>query len=426
MIVVDDTTKHSLIMVTFMILGNIFNYLYQLSMAVFLSAEQYGTLFSMTSIFVILLVFSQTIVTSMAKFISKLKAEGKFDNVSSLWRLSLRRISLISIVIFIALAALSPFFSRFLNINNPLFLIIIFSSLPPMLVVSVNWGAMQGLQRFLQFGSSQALRFFLNLGIGVILVYLGFGIHGGLAAIPISFLILLPLSFLFLRNFSKSGNEQVVHIGLNSYPGFALLAIFSITVLTNVDVIFAKSYMNAIDAGNYSAISVLGRIVLYAPMGVSLAIFPKTSELFEQNSDYNKLFIKGVLLTSLIVFSVLLLYGILPEFISRFFLGSKHPDIENYLFPYGVAMGLFSFSFLFMRYLLASNETKVAYPLLVVMTIQITLIVLFHSSIAQLVNIMLVCGGLSIVSLVPFYLYQSKRARRLNKLERRNINGKEE
>lgn len=77
-------TKHSLIMVTFSILAGFFNYLYQLSMGILLTAEQYGILLSLTSFLVIILVFSQSITIAIAKFTSKLKAEGRMGGVNYL------------------------------------------------------------------------------------------------------------------------------------------------------------------------------------------------------------------------------------------------------------------------------------------------------------------------------------------------------
>ena len=391
-------------MVTFGILGGFSNYLYQLSMGILLSPEQYGILFSLTSLLVIMLVFSQTITIAIAKFTSKLKAEGRLGGINYLWHLSLKRILLIGIAAFALLVALSPLISQFLNINNLLYPFILFSAMLVVLVLSVNWGAMQGLQRFLPLGSSQALASFLKVVLGALLVYLGLGIYGGLAAIPISFAVVLPLTFFLLRNLSRSGNERVPVIGLHSYAGLALIAIFSITMLTNVDVILARHYLSATDAGNYSAISVLGRIAFYAPIGVAAAMFPKTSALFESGGDYRGLFLEAMLLTVFIAGSVVLVYGLFPQPVTQFLFGGKYPLVAPDLFTYGLAMALFALSFVFMNYFLSLNQTKVAYSLLGVMLLQLILIALFHSSIVQLVNIMLICSILSIVSLLPFYL----------------------
>lgn len=400
----DDMTMHGAVMVTFGMLAGFFNYLYQLSMGILLTPEQYGVLFSLTSLLIIIIVFSRAITITIAKFTSKLKAEGRLGGINYLWHFSLKRTFLIGVAAFLLLAALSPLVCRFLNMDTVLYPIILFSAMLVVLALSVNWGTMQGLQRFLPLGSSQALVGFLKVALGALFVYLGLGICGGLAAIPISFAVVLLLTFLPLRNLSRAGNERIAVGGLRSYAGLTLLAIFCITMLTNVDVVLARHYLSATDAGNYSAISVLGRIAFYAPVGVSLAMFPKTSELFERGGDYRRLFLKAILLTLVIAGGVVLVYSLFPQLVTKFLFNGKYPLIAPYLFIYGLAMALFALSFLVMNYFLSLNQTKVAYPLLGAMLIQFILIALFHSSIAQLVSIMLICGILSIFSMIPFYL----------------------
>ena len=245
---------------------------------------------------------------------------------------------------------------------------------------------------------------FLTVAVGALLVYLGFGVEGGLAAFPLAYVVVLLLSFFFLRNLSRAGNERVAITGLGSYTGLTLLAILAITMLTNVDVVLAKHYLSTTDAGNYSAISVLGRVALYAPLGVATAMFPKTSELFERGGDYRRVFLKAMLIALLIAGGVVLVYGLFPQFITQFLFGNKYPLATPYLLTYGLAMALFALSFVTMRYFLSINQTKVAYSLLGAMLLQLALIALFHSSIAQLVNIMLICSIVCIISMLPFYL----------------------
>jgi O-antigen/teichoic acid export membrane protein len=311
------------------------------------------------------------------------------------------------------LAGFSPLISRFLNLNNLLYPIIVFSTMLVVLALSVSLGVMQGLQRFFSLGFSQTLVGLLKLGFGALLVYLGLGIYGGLAAIPISFALVLLVTFPLLRNLSRAGNERVAVTGLRSYAVLTLVAIFFFTVLTNVDVILARHYLNATDAGNYSAISVLGRIAFYAPAGVAAAMFPKTSALFESGGDHQGLFLKAMLLVALIAGSVVLVYGLFAQMVIQFLFAGKYPLVAPYLFIYGLAMALFAFSFLLLNYFLSFNQTKVAYSLLAVVILQLTLIAIFHSTIGQLVNIMLICGMSSVVAMLPFYLRQRRKARRL-------------
>jgi len=406
----DNMTRHGLTMVAFGALGGLFNYLYQLVMGMLLPAQEYGVLFSLTSLVVILLVFSQAITLAVAKITSKLKVEGRVGGINYLWHFFLKRTLLVSIVAFVVLAAFSPLISGFLNLNNLLYPVIVFSTMLVVLALSVSLGVMQGLQRFFSLGFSQTLVGLLRLGFGVLLVYLGLGIYGGLASIPISFALVLLVAFPLLRNLSHAGNERVAVTGLRSYVGLTLVAIFFFSVLTNVDTILARHYLNATDAGNYSAISVLGRIAFYAPAGVAAAMFPKTSAFFESGGDHRGLFLKAMVLVMLIASSVVLVYGLFPQMVIQFLFAGKYPLIAPYLFAYGLAMALFAFSFLLLNYFLSLNQTKVAYSLLGVTILQLILIAIFHSTIDQLVDIMLICGILSIVAMLPFYLRQRRKA----------------
>lgn len=106
-LVTDDMTRHGMIMVTFAILAGFFMYLYQLSMGTLLGSQQYGILFSFTSLLTIIMVFSQAISTTMAKFTSKLRAEDRLGGVNYLWHFSLKRSFLISMGVFVLLAGLS-------------------------------------------------------------------------------------------------------------------------------------------------------------------------------------------------------------------------------------------------------------------------------------------------------------------------------
>ena len=72
---------------------------------------------------------------------------------------------------------------------------------------------------------------------------------------------------------------------------------------------------------------------------------------------------------------------------------------------------LFSLTSLFAIIMIASQaiQTKVAYALLSAMLIEIGLIIFFHSSIAQIVDIMLISGALCLTFILPLYLRVRRR-----------------
>jgi len=405
----DEMARHGSMMVAFVFLGGLFGYLYQLSMGRMLAPAEYGTLISLLSLFLIISVFSQTIQASVSRLTSKYRVDNKWGRINYLWKYSLRRTFLFGVVLFLILFMLSPLVSRFLNIDNNWYWVIFASSFLLAFMVAVNWGILQGLQRFSPLGFSTALMGLLKLSLGLLLVYLGLGLYGGLLCLPLAIVVVLVVTHSSLKDMAKAGNETVEIRGLFSYAGLALLALAAFAVLTNMDVILAKHFLSPESAGNYSAISVLGRVALVAPMGVAMAMFPKTSELFETGGRHRPVLVKATLLTILLGGGVVLVYWLFPDFIVNSLFADKYPLVASHLFKYGLAMAFWAISFLLMHYLLSLNRTKVAYSLLGAMVLQVGLIIGFHSSIGQIVDIMLISSIVCLALVCPFYFNVRRR-----------------
>lgn len=404
----DDVLRHGLLMVAFSLIAGLLNYLYQLSMGILLTPAQFGTLYTLLSLLVVISVVSRIFQTSVTKFASRFKVLNNLGGVNYLWRFFLRRTILLGAAAFLALSLLVTPISRFLNIDNNWYLIILFFSFVLALIIPVNYGVLRGLQRFLPLGFSMSLRALLRLVFSVVLVYLGFAIYGALLSLLISYLIVLIITLFFLKDLPASSQERVNVSDLRSYMGLAFLAITSYTMLTNVDIILAKHYLSPESAGNYSVISLLGKIARFAPAGIALAMFPKTSELFEAGGRYGAVLLKAVLLTLLLGGGIVILYWLFPESIMSFLFSGKYLFAVAHLFKYGLAMFFFALSWLLMNYFLSVNEMKVAYPFLGVALLQIFLINFFHSNIGQIVNVMLISGVLSLVLILPFFLKMKK------------------
>ena len=403
-IITDDMTRHGIMMVIFALMAGLLKYGFNLTMARMLTPAEYGTLYSLLSLQSILTVFSSAINNSVTKFASTFKAQGRLDRVSYLWWFSLKRAFVIGLTSFLGLSLVSPLISNFLNIDNNWYLVILFFSIILAFALSVNWGILRGVQRFLHLGSSTPLIALLALSVGVLLVYLGWGVFGGLLGFVIAELIGVFITLFFLRDLVKVGNEKVAIRGLHSYAALSMLAITAFTLLTFIDVVLVKHYLGAEVTGNYSVISTLGKVALIVPGGIATAMFPKTSELYEKNSAHRPVLLKAILLTVVLAGGIIIIYWLFPQFITSLLFGEKYTLVSPYLLKYTGAMSLLAISFLLMNYLLSLNQTKVAYPLMVAVLAQIGLTIAFHSSISEIVNIMLISGALSVVLMLPLYV----------------------
>src|SRR4030042_2776239 len=144
----DDMLRHGIMLTFFMLLADLFGYLYQLFLGRLLTVEEYGTLFSIASLFtIIFLVSSEFLQTSVAKFTSKFKAENALGKVNYLYHYSIKRTLLFGIALLVILTLLTPVISHFLRIDNNWYIIILILSLPLAFVVPIIFGILQGLQR---------------------------------------------------------------------------------------------------------------------------------------------------------------------------------------------------------------------------------------------------------------------------------------
>ncbi len=396
--------RHSLLMIAVGLAAGLSGYLYQLSMGILLTPADYGTLLSLTSLLLVVSVFGDTITLTVARQTSRLKSQGRMGAVNHVRRRFLKWTAVVGLVAFGIAAALSPLVARFLNSDDNVHPILLFSSLAFVLPLSSDWGVMQGLQAFVPLAVARVLWALARPALAVLLVYLGLGLSGGLAAIPLSYAVASLITALALRKLSHAGQEKTGTEGTGSYAGYTVVALLSITMLANIDVVAAKHYLSADEAGSYSAISVLGRICFYAPMGIALALFPKAAGSLESQGSHRALFQKGALLAVLIIVPLCLAYAAFPGTIVHYLFSDKYSAVAPNVFMYGLGMSFLALAYLTMTYFLSIGRTGVAYALVVAIALQIGLIAMFHASIEDVVRDLVISGAACLALVLAVFL----------------------
>ena len=394
--------KHSIIMIFFTLSGAFFNYLYQLFMGRLLTPEEYGILFSLINIFYIFSVISATVQTTMTKYTSKLKAKNQFNKLSYFWRYVLKKSFIFGVITTILFFIITPFLSNYLHLPSQLPALILFSSILFAYALPTNQGILRGLQRFIPLGLTQTLWAFLKFILGILLVYLGFKVSGALAPFLIANIVVFIISFYFLKDLIKIKPEPFKIPDLYKYSTLTLLSLLTYTASYSIDTILAKHYLTDFLAGIYSSVSVLGKIILFAPGGIAVVLFPKASELKEKGLNHFNLFIKALILTIILTLPILLLFKFFPELIIKTIFGTKYLKAIPYLAKYSLAMFFFAISGLIMNYLLSLGITRVSYLLSITLIFEIVGITFFNQNISQIIDIVLITSILSIIVQIPF------------------------
>ena len=367
--------RDAFIMMIAMTLSNFFNYLYQLLMGRFLTPKEYGELFSLLSLFYIFSVLFTTINTSITKFTAVYGVNKEYGKIKGILIRATKSFTLLGIGMYIILVLLSPIISSFLNIEDNMYVIALFASIPFGLILPAYQGILRGLQRFEALGISLSSWAFFKLLFGVLLVLLGYGVLGGVLGVFLAHVGGFLITLLFLKDlFGYKHNHDIELKDIIKYSGLAFLAIFAYTTMWNIDVILVKHYLSPLEAGNYSAISVLGKIALFAPGAVSMVVFPKAAERHERGEKHLHILLKGLALVFLISGGVVLLYALLPKFIITFIYGEKYLSVAPYLWRYGLAMMFLAMTGVTINYMLSINRMKISWYVLGMLTVEIAVL----------------------------------------------------
>ncbi|MFA5358743.1 MAG: oligosaccharide flippase family protein [Patescibacteria group bacterium] len=381
------------------------NYLFHLITARMLTVNAYGEMESLIALFYIISVPAGTIMTVIIKYSAQFSAEGRLDKVHKLFTAFSHKLLLAGFICFIVIFFLSPWIAKFLQLSSVLPVIILGTIMITALLLSCGRGVLNGLQKFFSTAINMVIEVLTKIILAFAFIYFAFGVNGAIGAISIAALtaylfVFKPLRFLLKEKIDETKIDYK-EIFLFSLP--TLFITLFLNLFYNVDVLLVKHFFDPSMAGQYSALTVLGRIVFFVTMTISTVVFPLTAEAHTKNENHRKILNQGFILVSLIAGTALFLFFSVPGLVIKILIGSKFLAVAPYLGWFGLAMFFYSLVYLLTQYFLSIGKTKCLYIVTVGVAVQVTLIMLFHNSIVQIVQIMNVVMIGTTLALLIYY-----------------------
>jgi len=361
----------------------------------------------------------QTVVT---KFISTFYAINHHERINPLLCSFVKKTSVFGLVIFLILILGSGGISSFLQIASPLLIVILGVTTFLSVILPLTQGGLQGLQRFGYLGLTMITNGSLKLLLGIIFVSIGFGVVGALSALAISTFIALLLSSIMLASVlprplalvpeslrlkSDSGDPEIDFSEIYRYFYAAATVFLCFMVLTNIDVVLVKHFFKPLEAGYYSIAQMVGKIILFLPVAVTLVMFPKASELHAQAKATSHLLKKSLLCVGALCGTAALICLLFPGLIIRLLSGEEHLHCIPLARIFSVTMVFFALVYVLMFYNLSIHRLGFIYSLVLLTALQTLAIILFHQSLSQILCIM--CGNAVLLFLTNAYLaFKSK------------------
>jgi len=394
--------KQSGVMFVATMIANVCSYLFNVYVARALGPAGYGILGSLLAIFYIISIPLGTTTTVVAKFTSEFKAIDEDEKIATLLFSSIKKLSKYGAILCVALSLSSWSIADFLNIpsNIPVILTGIFVMFSG--VWFVTRGVLQGLQNFNQLGLTVGLEAILRLLLGVLLVSMGFGIDGAILTYALACLIaflwtLVPLRFLFGK---EDKNIDVSEIYQFSFP--TLIMLTCLVIMSYIDVVVVKRFLSPEKAGTYAALSTLGKLLFFVPGPFAATMFPQVSKLHAKRKDPSPILKENVIYTGLISGLIIAAYWLFPSPIVGIIFGPEYSSAAPLLGLFGTAIGLMNFVVLYTRYYLAIKDFRFIKILITCACLEIVLLGLFHHSLLQIVEVLLLTYAITMLLLLRY------------------------
>ncbi len=402
---------------------SIFNYLYNTFMGRFLGPADYGIIGSLLAFISIITIPTNAVATVAMRFTAHYHAKDDDGAIHAFLRRLTKNLTILGVVIAVVIIATSGLLASFLHLPSSAPVMLIAPILIFAILLPLNRGILQGLQNFFQAIINQNIDPILKLGLGLLFVKIGWGVLGAIGAILIGATVSYAASFLPLLQPILS--KPIVPIKsipkeVKEFSALALVAFLLTTLLMNIDILLVKHFLPDHEAGLYTALSTIGKIILFVTTPVVSVMFPMISDLQGRDQKHYGILLQSLLLVAVIGLCGTAGYFLLPNLVVNILYGSAYLAIAPLLGLFGIVMFLFSIINLWVNYFLSIANKAFIWCLAVSVVVEIGLLLIHHDNFLMITESLLVAMVIGFVLLTCYYLYL-KRAQLVERLAGRTL-----
>lgn len=323
-------------------------------------------------------------------------------------RLFLKHLQKISIIISISVSSmwllLTPFLSSYFHTTYSIILL-----LTPIwffgFLLNVNKGYISSKLQFGILGAASILEPIIKLTLAFIFIQFKEDALTYLS-VPFSIVAACLLTAIILRQ--KSSLTQKQPSARENFPVkfflTSLISGLSTLSFVSLDVILARHYLPADQAGQYALISLIGKMVYFMSGLSSQFVIPLISHSEGKKQDSKGVFYKILFATFALTLVAFVPLGILANIFTPILFGAKVLPVLKFLPMFLLAMMAFSVSRVFVNYYQVKKIYIFSVLAFLLSIIQILLLSAHHSGVSDFVNAMVTVGILNLAIMVTLHL----------------------
>jgi glycosyltransferase involved in cell wall biosynthesis/O-antigen/teichoic acid export membrane protein len=370
------------------------NYAFHVAVSRPLGPSQYGALAALLAVLMILSVPFGVLQTVVADRAATLRTQGGPEEVAAFAARTARGVLPFALVAgLITLVIGAPLIAVFLSVS--------FASsslLAPYVVLAtlsaVPLGVLQGSMRFGPFAVVVITGVAVRLASGIGLVELGQGVSGAMFASCLATAVTVTLGFRLL----ELGREALSRVrgSLSALRGefrVALFGMIGLFLITQVDLVLARHYLEPREAGFYSSAGLLARGLLFMPGAVAVVAFPRFVAAREHGEGALRWLRISLLAVAALVLAVLPVLVLAREPLINIAFGSSYSPAADLMPLLCLAMAAQAFVGVLTLFHIAMGSRAYVIPFAGVAS-ETVLVAFFHESPRQIAVIVAVVSAI--------------------------------
>jgi O-antigen/teichoic acid export membrane protein len=406
----------SVVLLTGSGLATAINFAYNIAVARFLGPTGFG---HATAVYTLLVLISAVTLSFQIVSAKVIAQQNSLEGTSAVYRGFHRSAWTCGIIVMLLLLLFQKSIAGYLNLPSPILIALLAVGAAFYVPLGTRRGYIQGAYGFRRLAINLVLEGLVRLGGSLLVIRLGFGVPGVIAAnaaaIAVAYFAAAPKLAVAVPN--------QIHLPGAFREALQAIVFFAGQVLiNNCDIVLVKHFFPAAEAGLYAAVALVGRVVFTFSSAVVNTMFPLVAGARQEERKDHRVLVTSLLLVATIGSALALGLRFAPAGVWTTFFGSQFAIAGKYSLPYLLALYasatvVYSLSVVIIAYEMSYKIANTSWVQLAFSGILIAGICRYHSSLQQVIWIQL---GLMLVLLiivaVPFFFNSLASAHHAQKI----------
>ena len=399
----DRLVRHGMFLLAMSQVSNFSNMAFHMVMGRYLTPDEYGVLATMLNLLLVLATPLDALRNAMAHSAGRSMQRGDRGAIRVLARLWLMRALVIGIPAGSVLVLASEELAGFFHLASPDALRVAGFLLPIMLLVPILSGLLQGAQAFVWMSLTMHGWGVIRLALAsALVVWVAASATAGVVSHAVAQLLSLVVGMTGVLYITRGAQLQQAPAGVGGYFVQSLLMLAGFGVLMNSDVMLVRHY-HPEQAGHFAWAATIGRSVIFLPMPIALAMFPKVISMGASSAQTRRTLARAVLMAVGLIGAAVGAVWVLPGLPLLIIYGERAPSAELCWLVRWVclAMSPLGVTYVLVHFEMAQHRFASVPWLLVCAAAYIGAVALWHASV---LTVVLVLGLASLATALLFVI----------------------